>query len=238
MNNVCDNAVKVPILSITRETQHETSLMNELTQTINDLTKQVQLALDKIQKSRNETLEKAKEMRRQKIQDIEKHFMSQCSNIEERYNQLMRLEEDVRKRLTIEACQKYITMNSEDNDEAIVIQQMIDSLSQDIWQLRWNPSTIQTSTPNGEKQAGFSPLFENAAADTLKTKDKWIGGWAEQASLARNEQNANKTQQSQAKKPQKIEPSQKLISLFSSNAAQEDVKNYLKVAIIIALSGL
>ncbi|CAF1644924.1 unnamed protein product [Rotaria sp. Silwood1] len=136
-------------------------------------------------------------------------------------------------------------MNSEDNDEAIVIQQMIDSLSQDIWQLRWNvsskalkPSTIQTSTPNGEKHAGFSPLFENAAADTLKTKDKWIGGWAEQSSLARNAQNANKTQQSQAKKPQKIEPSQKLISLFSSNAAQEDVKNYLKVAIIIALSGL
>ncbi|CAF1195351.1 unnamed protein product [Rotaria sordida] len=131
-------------------------------------------------------------------------------------------------------------MNSDDNDEAIVIQQMIDSLSQDIWQLRWNvsskvlkPSTIQTSTPNGEKHASFSPLFENAAADTLKTKDRWVGGWAEQASLARNAQNANKTQQPQSKKPQKIEPSQKLISLFSSNAAQEDVKNYLKTFFIL-----
>ena len=77
-------------------------------------------------------------------------------------------------------------------------------------------------------------MFENAAADTLKKKDKWIGGWAEQAGLARNAQMKDKTQKPQPK-PQQIKPDGKLISLFSSNATQEDVKDYLKVIISIEL---
>ncbi|CAF1021155.1 unnamed protein product [Adineta steineri] len=152
----------------------------------------------------------------------------------------MRLEENVRKRLTVEVCQTYIDTNSKDTDEVIVMQQMIDSLSRDIWQLRWNVSSkvlnasaIQTPTHDAEEHAGFSPLFQNAAADTLKTKDKWVGGWAEQAVLALNVQNLNNPQQSKGKKPQKIGSCQTLVGLFSSNAAPEDVKNYLKVATMI-----
>ncbi|UJR17711.1 hypothetical protein I4U23_004609 [Adineta vaga] len=242
MQNSCDSASKISMISVTDIAQHETSLVNELSQTINDLTKQVQLASHKIERSRNEALEKANEVRRQKIHDIKTHFISQCKSIEERYDQLMRLEEGVRKRLTIEVCQTCIKANSEHSDKAIAIQQMINSHSQDVWQLRWNTpsqilktSTAQASTDDVENHAGFSALFQNAAANTLETKDKWIGGWAEQAALARKTQNVNNTQQSSAKKPQMIRPCEKLIKLFSSNAAQEDVQDYLKVTITIAL---
>ncbi|CAF0813221.1 unnamed protein product [Adineta ricciae] len=199
----------------------ETPSTCELTRSLNDLAEQTRLSLHKIEKSRQKALKKAEE--------------SQLDHINERYDQLMQLNERVQKRLSVEACQTYIDLHSQDTDEVIATEQMIKSISDDIWQLRWNTSSkilrvssIEAANDDVEKHVGFSPLFEHAATDTLKTKDKWVGGWAEQAALASKATNANNTQQSKSKRLLRVEPCEKLINLFSSGAHPNDVKSYLK----------
>ena len=88
---------------------------------------------------------------------------------------------------------------------------------------------MNASNDDAEAHAGFSPLFEHAATDTLETKSKWVGGWAAQAALASRVPNVNNTQESKSKRPLRIEPCEKLINLFSEDAHPNDVKDYLKV---------
>ncbi|CAF4800265.1 unnamed protein product, partial [Rotaria sp. Silwood1] len=142
--------------------QQKKTLVNNLTQSIDELSREIQHASDKVRRGHDEALEMALEWRRKQIESIEQRYISQCSSVEERFGRLISLEQDMRNRLTTEAHQPLIAENP--TDETLVFTPV---------------SKIQADQP--EKHVGFSSLFEQAAKDCCKQEITWVGGWAADA---------------------------------------------------------
>ncbi|CAF2823769.1 unnamed protein product [Rotaria sp. Silwood2] len=120
--------------------QQKNTLVNNLIQSVSELTREIQHASDKVRRSHYEALETSLEWRRKQMESIEQRYISQCSSIEERFGRLMSLEQNVRNRLTTEAHEPLIGANPTDETLAIV-RQTIASIYQDLWQFRWNATS-------------------------------------------------------------------------------------------------
>lgn len=132
-----ENAAKLPHLNVSKMTQQNKTLMENLTQTIDELNKEIQTASDKVKLNRDKALEAAQEWRREQKKIIKERYMNQCSNIEERFDRLISVEQDMRNRLATEAHQP-LTDRNLTNETLVAVRQTLDSISQEIWQLRWN----------------------------------------------------------------------------------------------------
>ncbi|CAF3405746.1 unnamed protein product [Rotaria sp. Silwood1] len=120
--------------------QQKKTLVNNLTQSIDELSREIQHASDKVRRGHDEALEMALEWRRKQIESIEQRYISQCSSVEERFGRLISLEQDMRNRLTTEAHQPLIAENPTD-ETLVFVRQTIDCIYQDLWQFRWNAAT-------------------------------------------------------------------------------------------------
>ena len=109
-------------------------------QSIHELSGELHSALEKVLCSHHDALEMGREWRRKQIESIEQRYMSQCHNIDERYDRLISLERDVRHRLATEFLPPAADLIAP-VETLIAIRQKIDSIRQDVWQLRWNAVT-------------------------------------------------------------------------------------------------
>ncbi|CAM2723696.1 unnamed protein product [Rotaria socialis] len=160
---------------------------SSLIQSADELIKEINTASDNIRLSRDKALATTKEWQRKQLESIEQRYLNHCNDIEERFKRLMSLEQDVRTRLSTEIDEPLVNGNLTD-ETAVVVQKTIDSVRQDVWQLRWNAVTAKLKVPKAEETAdppdkhqGFSKVFEQAAKDCNKQKIIWVGGWAKEA---------------------------------------------------------
>jgi hypothetical protein len=136
-DDLSENATQLPHPNVSQMSQQNKTLVNNLMQTIDELNREIQNASDKVRHSHDKALEMAREWRREQMESIEERYMNQCCSIEERFGRLISFEQDVRHRLTTEADQPLTDPNLTD-ETLVTVRQTLDSICQDIWQLRWN----------------------------------------------------------------------------------------------------
>jgi hypothetical protein len=149
-DDLSENATKLPHPNVSQMSQKNKTLANNMMQTINELNTEIQHASDKVRHSHDKALEKAREWRREQMQSIEQRYINQCCSIEVRFGRLISFEQDLRNRLTTEADQPLTDANLTD-ETLVTVRQTLDSICQDIWQLRWN------AAPK-DRKASFMPF--------------------------------------------------------------------------------
>jgi chromosome segregation ATPase len=140
MDDLAENATKLSHSNVLQTTQQNKTLVNSLIQTIDELNKEIQHASDKVRCNHDKALETAQEWRQEQLKSIEQRYMNQCNSIEERFDRLNSFEKDVRNRLATEAHQPLTDLNPTD-ETLVTVRQTLDSISQDLWQLRWNAAS-------------------------------------------------------------------------------------------------